>query len=190
VIATGVRRHDNEIFRSSETAQPQTRRGTPAAMTAQELKILSHDLPWTCGGALPYTSAIQAAVQQSYDSLTKGGLWHPQQKSAWQTQFSMLQPQSDLTQNNRSESHFNSKKAGEIMSPYNPTHASKNAFKDFPDVVSVEELSVMLGHISTKTCYKLLRSGAIQHLRIGRLYRIPKICVINYLASAKTDWDK
>jgi excisionase family DNA binding protein len=83
-----------------------------------------------------------------------------------------------------------SKKAGEIMSPYNPTHASKNAFKDFPDVVSVEELSVMLGHISTKTCYKLLRSGAIQHLRIGRLYRIPKICVINYLASAKTDSDK
>jgi len=41
----------------------------------------------------------------------------------------------------------------------------------------------MLGHINIKTCYKLLQSGEIRHLRIGRLYKIPKVYVIEYLVN-------
>ena len=62
----------------------------------------------------------------------------------------------------------------------------KHTFKDYPDVVSVEDLSAMLGHINIKTCYKLLQSGEIRHLRIGRLYKIPKVYVIEYLVGASS----
>jgi hypothetical protein len=32
-------------------------------------------------------------------------------------------------------------------------------FTDYPDVVGIKQLCEMLGGISTKTCYKILRSG-------------------------------
>ena len=62
---------------------------------------------------------------------------------------------------------------------------SQNAFnlmfKDFPDVVNIEQLCEMLGGISTKTGYKLIRSGEIKCFKIGRCYRIPKINIIEYI---------
>ena len=54
-------------------------------------------------------------------------------------------------------------------------------FKNYPDVVDVEQLCVMLGNISKKTAYRLLKSGEIQSVVVGHAYRIPKICVLNYL---------
>lgn len=53
-------------------------------------------------------------------------------------------------------------------------------FHDYPDVVSVEQLCQML-HIGRNTAYRLLKSGAIQAIRIGRQYRIPKKWVIQYV---------
>lgn len=54
-------------------------------------------------------------------------------------------------------------------------------FQSMPDVVTVEQMCIMLGGISTKTGRKLLQSGRIAHFRIGRFYRIPKLSIINYL---------
>lgn len=54
-------------------------------------------------------------------------------------------------------------------------------FTEYPDVVSVEQLSAMLGGPSSKSIYRLLKSGEIQSYRIGKRYRIPKISVIEYL---------
>ena len=54
-------------------------------------------------------------------------------------------------------------------------------FKDFPDVVGVDELCLMLNGISHKLAYKLLKNGDIQSIKIGREYKIPKIRVIEYL---------
>lgn len=59
--------------------------------------------------------------------------------------------------------------------------AYKLMFPDYPDVVNVEQLCEMLGGISVKTGYRLLRSGAIKSFVIARRYRIPKINVIAYL---------
>lgn len=59
----------------------------------------------------------------------------------------------------------------------------KNAnkiFADYPDVVSIDQLSAMLG-ISTKTAYKLVKSQEIKSITIGRTYKIPKIFVLDYL---------
>lgn len=51
----------------------------------------------------------------------------------------------------------------------------------YPDVVSVRQMCIMLGGISMKTAYKLLGNGEIHHLKIGKSFKIPKICVIEYL---------
>lgn len=54
-------------------------------------------------------------------------------------------------------------------------------FPDYPDVVNVEQLCEMLGGISTKAGYRLLKSGKIKSFIIARRYRIPKANVIAYL---------
>jgi len=53
-------------------------------------------------------------------------------------------------------------------------------FSSYPDVVDVEQMSEMLG-ISTKTAYSLLKKGSIQHIKIGRTYKIPKINVLRFI---------
>ena len=54
-------------------------------------------------------------------------------------------------------------------------------FKDYPDVVSVDELQAML-RIGRNSA-DLLRSGAIQTLKIGKKYIIPKLNVVKYISS-------
>ena len=61
------------------------------------------------------------------------------------------------------------------------TYNSLKDIKPYPDVVSVRQMCIMLGGISMKTAYKLLGNGEIHHLKIGKSFKIPKICVIEYL---------
>lgn len=39
----------------------------------------------------------------------------------------------------------------------------------------------MLGGIGKKTAYDLLRNGDIRHIKSGKSFKIPKVCVIEYL---------
>lgn len=57
----------------------------------------------------------------------------------------------------------------------------KLMFKEYPDVVDVDAMRVMLGGIGKKTAYRLLRDGVIECVRMGRVYKIPKISIISYL---------
>ncbi|MBQ4036815.1 MAG: helix-turn-helix domain-containing protein [Clostridia bacterium] len=57
----------------------------------------------------------------------------------------------------------------------------KILFKEYPDVVTIEQLCEMLGGVSIKTGYRLLNSGKIKSLKVGRRHRIPKIYVLQYL---------
>ena len=62
-------------------------------------------------------------------------------------------------------------------------------FKEYPDVMDVKQVSTLLG-VSTKTVYRLLREGAMDSLKIGREFRIPKVNVMKYLgvfASSKSN---
>ena len=59
--------------------------------------------------------------------------------------------------------------------------AYKMMFRDYPDVVTVEHMCEMLGGISTKTGYRLLKEGTIKSLTLGRQYRIPKLYIFEYL---------
>lgn len=54
-------------------------------------------------------------------------------------------------------------------------------FADYPDVVNVEQLCSMLGGIGKKTAYDLLRNGDIRHFKLGKSFKIPKVCVIEYI---------
>lgn len=57
----------------------------------------------------------------------------------------------------------------------------RTLLKDYPDIMSIEEMSAALG-VSTKTAYKLLREGKITAIKVGRAYRIPKIHLLAYLS--------
>lgn len=54
-------------------------------------------------------------------------------------------------------------------------------FESYPDVVEVDDLRKMLGGISRRLAYRLLADQEIRSIKVGRAYKIPKVCVIEYL---------
>ena len=58
-----------------------------------------------------------------------------------------------------------------------------NTFRDYPDVVSIEELQDML-HIGRNAAYDIVKEGKIKTIIIGKRYIIPKSSVINFLETA------
>jgi len=57
-------------------------------------------------------------------------------------------------------------------------------FREYPDVLTPGEVQKMLG-IGPRLTYRLLRSGQIPSVRMGRLYRVPKVAVIDYLCASE-----
>ena len=58
--------------------------------------------------------------------------------------------------------------------------AAITSFEKLPLVLHVKELAEVLS-ISQNTAYALVRSGQIRSIRTGRIYRIPKDALIEYL---------
>lgn len=56
----------------------------------------------------------------------------------------------------------------------------RSVLREYPDVMTVDEVSKALG-ISTKTGYRLIRDNAIEHIKVGRSYRIPKAHLLSYM---------
>ena len=56
-------------------------------------------------------------------------------------------------------------------------------FSEYPDVVSVEQITEML-HIGQVLAYKLLKDGTIKARKVGRRYIIAKKNVIEFLGEA------
>jgi len=52
--------------------------------------------------------------------------------------------------------------------------------ENYSDVLSVQDLQNIL-HIGKQTAYRLLTTGEIQSRRIGRIYKIRKQAVIEFL---------
>lgn len=53
-------------------------------------------------------------------------------------------------------------------------------YENYPDLISVEQLRKML-NIGRNTAYKLLKNNTIKSIRIGKIHKIPKSNVIEYL---------
>lgn len=54
------------------------------------------------------------------------------------------------------------------------------------DVITVKELSTIL-RIGINGAYDLVRTGAIQSIRVGRQYRIPRKAILDYLEQSTSD---
>lgn len=59
----------------------------------------------------------------------------------------------------------------------------KSLLKNYPDVLSVEQMCEALGGVSKKTGYKILSENKIPSIKVGRAHRILKINVVQYLAN-------
>ena len=58
-------------------------------------------------------------------------------------------------------------------------------FRMYPDALSLKDLAAMFG-ISVKQASKLVRSGEIESIKIGREYRIAKLNAIKFLMGRNT----
>ncbi len=54
-------------------------------------------------------------------------------------------------------------------------------FNSYPDILSVKQLCEILD-IGKNTAYRLLQSGEIKSIKIGKVYKIPKKEVHKYLS--------
>ncbi len=62
-------------------------------------------------------------------------------------------------------------------------------FPNYPDVVTVKEVSEML-HLSTKKVYQLVKANRIERIPCGRIIKITKTAVISFvLQSAQETGD-
>lgn len=52
--------------------------------------------------------------------------------------------------------------------------------RDYPDVLTTKDLQSILG-ISGKTVFRLLHSGQLKSIKVGRNFRIPKLYLLQYL---------
>lgn len=68
----------------------------------------------------------------------------------------------------------------EKMTVISQREAYRLMLRDYPDVMSIEQMCEILS-VSTKTGYKLLKDGKICCLKVGRAYRIPKAHLFTYL---------
>lgn len=69
------------------------------------------------------------------------------------------------------------------LSPYNRQTLRK--LRDYPDVLTVEQVSELLG-VCTKTVYTMIRRGELKKQNVGRLFRIPKSYLMEYLGIEET----
>lgn len=53
-------------------------------------------------------------------------------------------------------------------------------FIEYPDVLTVSDAEKALG-VSDKTVYRLIESGKIKHFRVGKLIKIPKPFLVDYV---------
>lgn len=54
-------------------------------------------------------------------------------------------------------------------------------FTKYPDIVNITQMREMLGDIGSTLAYRLLKQKKIKSKKVGREYKIPKSCVIEYL---------
>ncbi len=57
-------------------------------------------------------------------------------------------------------------------------------FKEYPDILTPKEVSKALG-ISQASVYKLIHQQAIGCRHIGRKIIVPKVCLIDFVLSAR-----
>ena len=66
---------------------------------------------------------------------------------------------------------------------YNKNKEILHLFDDYPDLLTMNDLQKALGVGRTKA-YQLVKSGAINHIKIGKAIRIPKQYLIDFVTKS------
>ncbi|MBU3153515.1 helix-turn-helix domain-containing protein [Clostridium estertheticum] len=53
-------------------------------------------------------------------------------------------------------------------------------FENYKDVVNIEDLTQMLD-IGKNKAYELINSGIIKSFKIGKVHKIPKVWIVDYI---------
>jgi len=53
-------------------------------------------------------------------------------------------------------------------------------FENYKDVVNIEDLTQML-NIGRNKAYELINSGIIKSFKIGKIHKIPKVWIMDYI---------
>jgi len=61
--------------------------------------------------------------------------------------------------------------------------SNDNMFVDYPDLLTIEDLRKALD-ISRSMAYKLINDGKIEHFRIGKVIKIPKNLLIDFILNS------
>jgi excisionase family DNA binding protein len=67
-----------------------------------------------------------------------------------------------------------------IIPAQNSGTVYNDMFLGYPDVLTMDDLQVALG-IGRNSAYRLINSGKINHLRIGKAIRIPKKYLVDFV---------
>lgn len=59
---------------------------------------------------------------------------------------------------------------------------NEGMFSEYPDVVGLKDLTKML-NIGRNTALSLLQTKSINNFKIGKVYKIPKQCIVDYINS-------
>ena len=62
----------------------------------------------------------------------------------------------------------------------NPTALHKLEHSNYPDILAVKQAQDILG-VGRVSVYRLIESGQIEAFRIGRVYKVPKQSLIQFL---------
>lgn len=71
-----------------------------------------------------------------------------------------------------------------IIQTYYYSEWSNTMFNEYPEILTVPQVSKALG-IGTRSAYTLIREKELGHIRIGRKILIPKVCLEDFIDSAK-----
>lgn len=56
--------------------------------------------------------------------------------------------------------------------------------ENYKDILNIKELCEAID-VGKNTAYKLLNTGEIKSVRIGKVYKIPKVWVVDYILNKK-----
>ena len=167
----GARRDDGVSL--SDERGPKNGFGKPLCNESAGDKGTCSRAPEDLGAALWHTVS---PMPWSYDSLARGGSLYPLTAGARGKYGGKLKSPpwaKYVIQGGQNGGGF-------LQPVISVRDAYRTMFRQYPDVVSVEQMSEMLG-VSSKTGYRLLRENSIAHFRVGRSYRIPKLHILSYL---------
>lgn len=91
------------------------------------------------------------------------------------------------TENIQDSSTFQYDQENILPSSENNSDPRRDIFRDFPDVVGIDQICVMLGGVGRKTVTALLKNKKIPYIRIGREYKVAKPDIISFVLNSPID---